>query len=190
MPASAPLHHWKWPATPWYRVRIDFAEINNTHFLLLTDEHSKWLEVTHMPSTTNATATIHNLWSIFSTHGLPVHLVSDNGPPFTSAEFETFMKQNGVYHIRTPPFHPSSNGPAEKAVQKIQEGSPEGQINSTIKAQTSKFPPQLSNHSSFSNRPSSMHLVNASIYPDKVRSRPLKSYRRDLPSSAISMFFP
>ena len=117
MPASAPLHHWKWPATPWYRVHTDFAEIYNTHFLLLTDAHSKWLEVAHMPSKTNATATIHTLRNIFSTHGLPVHLVSDNGPPFTSVEFETFMKQNGIYHVRTPPFHPSSNGAAEKAVQ-------------------------------------------------------------------------
>ena len=70
-----------------------------------------------MPSTTNATATIHTLRNIFSTHGLPVHLVSDNGPPHTSAEFETFMKQNSIYHIRTPPFHLSSNGAAEKAVQ-------------------------------------------------------------------------
>ena len=70
-----------------------------------------------MPSTTNATATIHTLRNIFSTHGLPVHLVSDNGPPFTSAELKTFMKQKGIYHIRTPPFHPASNGAAEKAVQ-------------------------------------------------------------------------
>ena len=140
-----------------------------------------------MPSTTNATATIHTLRNIFFSHGLPVHLVSDNGPLFTSAEFETFMKENSIYHIHTPPFHPSSNGAAEKAVQTFKRAF---QKDSTIKAQTSKFPPQLSNHSSFSNRPSTMHLVNASIYLDKVRSRPSKSYRRDLLSSTISMSFP
>jgi uncharacterized protein YndB with AHSA1/START domain len=61
MPASAPLHHWSWPDTPWYRVHIDFAKLNDAHFLVLTDAYSKWLNVVHVPSTTNATATIQVL---------------------------------------------------------------------------------------------------------------------------------
>lgn len=44
-------------------------------------------------------------------------LVSDNGACFTSAEFETFMRQNGVDDVKSAPFHPSSNGLAERAVQ-------------------------------------------------------------------------
>lgn len=32
-------------------------------------------------------------------HGLPEHVVSDNGPQFTSAEFAEFMKANGIKHI-------------------------------------------------------------------------------------------
>ena len=77
--------------------------------------------MTHMPHTT-ATATIQALRSIFAIHGLPMELVSDNGPPFTSEEFAIFMGQNGIRHLRSPPFHPATNGAAERAVQTFKNG--------------------------------------------------------------------
>ena len=43
-------------------------------------------------------------------------------PPFTAAEFENFCKMNGIHHLRTPPFHPASNGAAERAVALIKAG--------------------------------------------------------------------
>ena len=78
--------------------------------------HSKWPEVIQMPSTTFF-KTIEALRSLFAKYGLPEQLVSANGPQFTSEEFTDFMKVNGIKHIRSVPYHPSTNGLAERFVQ-------------------------------------------------------------------------
>ena len=73
-----------------------------------------------MKSTT-AVKTISVLRHIFATYGLPLQLVSDNGPQFVSKEFEVFMKNNGVKHTRSSPYHPASNGEAESFVRTFKE---------------------------------------------------------------------
>ena len=47
--------------------------------------------------------------------------MSDNGSQFISADFEKFLKQNGVRHVRTAPYHPASNGAAEHFVQTFKQ---------------------------------------------------------------------
>ena len=116
-PAVAPLHPWIRPARPWSRVHIDFAGPFMGHmFLIAVDAHSKWPEVVQM-NTTNAAQTITVLRQMFATYGLPKQLVSDNGPQFTSAEFTEFCSVNEIQHVRVAPYHPSSNGLAERFVQ-------------------------------------------------------------------------
>ena len=60
--------------------------------------------------------------SSFATLGLPEELVTDNGPSFTSEEFAKFQRMNGIKHITTAPYHPGSNGLAERTVQTIKRG--------------------------------------------------------------------
>ena len=79
-------------------------------------KNSKWMEVFPLNNATTH-STIEKLRLAFATHGLPDKVVSDNGTPFTSAEFNEFMKKNGILHICTSPYHPSSNGLAERAVR-------------------------------------------------------------------------
>ena len=122
VPQKAPLQPWSWPTRPWSRIHIDFAgPMLGKMFLVVIDAHSKWLEVIPM-STSTALTTIQTLRTLFAQFGIPESIVSDNGPQFVSAEFEQFCKRNGIKHIRVAPYHPSSNGLAERAVRIFKEG--------------------------------------------------------------------
>ena len=85
-------------------------------YLIVVVALSKWLEiaVTH---TATSEATIEGLRHMLVTHGVPDTLVSDNGSCFTSKQFANFCNRNRITHVRSAPFHPASNGLAERAVQ-------------------------------------------------------------------------
>ena len=125
-PAVAPLHPWIWPSRPWQRVHVDFAgPFLGKSFLIIVDAHSKWPEVFEMGDTTTA-KTIAVLRHLFASYGLPEQLVSDNGPQFSSADFSQFMKANGIKHTKCAPYHPSSNGAAERFVRTFKQAMKAG----------------------------------------------------------------
>ncbi len=116
-PALAPQHPWEFPSRPWKRIHIDFCgPFQDRMYLVVVDAHSKWPEVIPMKTTTTE-QTIDALRTIFARWGLPEQLVSDNGPQFTSDQFEVFMRENNVKHLRGAPYHPATNGQAERFVQ-------------------------------------------------------------------------
>lgn len=67
-------------------------------------------------------------------------LSSYNGPQFTANEFSDFMKANGVKHIRTAPYHPASNGEAERFVQTFKHSLKAGKNDSgTLHQKLTRF---------------------------------------------------
>ena len=121
-PAPAPLHPWEWPESPWSRIHLDFVgPFMGQMFLIVVDAHSKWVDAQVMSNITSC-KTIGKLKQLFATHGLPKTIVTDNGSSFTSNEFQDFVKRNGIRHVTSAPYHPSSNGLAERAVQLVKKG--------------------------------------------------------------------
>lgn len=116
-PPRAPPQPWPYHAQPWSRIHIDFlGPLNGKTYLVLIDATSKWLEVFDMPRT-NAMCVIRVLRATFARFGLPLEVVSDQGPPFTSSEFRNFLIRNGIRQSFSPIYHPASNGAAENAVK-------------------------------------------------------------------------
>ena len=116
-PAATPLHRWEYPARAWQRLYIDFAgPFQGRMYLLLVDAFSKWPEIVEMKST-SAEDTIDELRAIFARFGLPEQIVSDNGPQFTSEAFQKFTSRNGIRHVTGAPYHPATNGIAERLVR-------------------------------------------------------------------------
>lgn len=99
---------------------IDFAgPVQSQTFFIIVDAYSKWLEIILM-TTTTAEATITALWTIFTTHGLPDVLVSNNGAQFTAKKIEAFLAERDP----TCPgctFSLASNGQTEWIVQSTKE---------------------------------------------------------------------
>jgi transposase InsO family protein len=118
-PPKVPLQSWPQATKPWERIHIDFAgPFFDQYFLVVVDAHSKWPEVKIVQSPT-APAVTEFLDELFSRFGDPETIVSDNGSQFTSDHFAAFCKEHGIQHLRTAPYHPQSNGQAERFVDTL-----------------------------------------------------------------------
>lgn len=51
---------------------------------------------------------------IFTKHGCPSYIVSDNGPQFVSHEFKRYVDSLGIKHNKTVEYHPQANGLDER----------------------------------------------------------------------------
>ena len=114
---AANLSPWPIPDNPWDRVHVNFAgPFLGSMWLLAMDAHSKWPSVIRLANYPTTEITIAGLDALFTIWGLPKTLVSDNGPQFASADFANWCRSNGIVHMTSAPFHPSSNGEVERLV--------------------------------------------------------------------------
>ena len=119
---AVPMHPWERPDHPWDRVHVDYTgPFMGQMFLVVIEAYSKWIEIEMVKSAT-AQNTIEHLHMMFARFGLPKVLVTDNETCFTSSDFSEFTSRNGIGYLRIAPYHPSSNGQAERAVQTFKLG--------------------------------------------------------------------
>lgn len=121
-PVKTLLSSWEYPERPWQRLHIDYAgPMDDYFFLVIVDAYSKWPEI-FATKTSTAVATIKFIEETFSRFGIPEMIVSDNGTQFTSNQFQMFCKSLGISHFTTAPYHPQSNGQAERFVDTFKRG--------------------------------------------------------------------
>ena len=116
-PPQAPIHPWMMPEKCWSRIHIDHAVNFMGHtWLVLVDAYSKY-PIVHATSSTSSKATIQLLEEDFAHFGFPHTIVSDNATSFTSEEFQEWCSERGITHLSGAPYHPATNGAAERLVQ-------------------------------------------------------------------------
>lgn len=113
---SEPLMPSPLPERPWKVIAIDQLEFNNKQYLAVIDKYSRWIELKQINPPTARTV-IQRLKEIFSVHGIPETVQSDNGPQFTSMEYKDFAKSWGFEVTTSSPYFPQANGAAERCVQ-------------------------------------------------------------------------
>ena len=57
----------------------------------------------------------------FAHFGFPHTVVTDCASTFKSDEFQEFCKENGIVHLTGAPYHPATNGAAERLVQPFKQ---------------------------------------------------------------------
>ncbi|XP_017493034.1 PREDICTED: uncharacterized protein K02A2.6-like [Rhagoletis zephyria] len=120
-PPAAPRQHIPAREEPWETLHIDFAgPFQGYVFLVVVDAMSKWLDVKIVKNMA-ASEVKRTLREVIATHGVPKRIISDNGTAFVSAEMKDFYASNGIKFSSTAPYHPSSNGQAERMVQYLKD---------------------------------------------------------------------
>uniref|UniRef100_A0A8D9B7U7 RNA-directed DNA polymerase n=1 Tax=Cacopsylla melanoneura TaxID=428564 RepID=A0A8D9B7U7_9HEMI len=117
-PAKVPPHHWEKPKENFSRVHMDYAgPKDGYYYLILVDAKSKWPEIKVLKKAPDTGVTMILLEEIFSMHGYPDFLVSDNASIFKNEVFYMYTKERGITQIFSAPNHPATNGLAERYVQ-------------------------------------------------------------------------
>ena len=106
------------PDGPWQMLATDLFELNGRCYLLVCDYFSKFTIIRSLAAQTSS-AVIQRLRTIFSEYGIPRMVFSDNGPCYSSQEFQRFAEKYLFTHVTSSPHFARSNGQAERAVQTV-----------------------------------------------------------------------
>lgn len=106
------------PERAWSKLGMDLFHFRDADYLLVVDYFSKYPRITKLNDMTSKQV-IAVLKSMFTRHGVPDELFSDNGRQFVSAEMQAFAASWEFVHTTSSPGFPQSNGQAERAAQTI-----------------------------------------------------------------------
>ena len=117
-PPKEPLQAHDVPSKPWECIAMDHFYCQNRLYLLVCDYFNKFPFVFQAKSTNFANIK-EQLEELFSLEGTPEEIMSDNGPPFSSKEFNSFLSGLGIKHTTSSPNYPQSNDFIERQIQTV-----------------------------------------------------------------------
>ena len=115
-PRCEPLMPSELPQHPWQKIGTDMFQLRGENYLLAVDYFSRYPEAIKLNGTTSGNI-IQALKAMFSHHGIPQTVISDNGPQYSSQEFKTFAREYNFSHVTSIPLYPRSNAQAAQRGQ-------------------------------------------------------------------------
>ena len=115
---TEPLMSSSFPSRPWERLAADLFELAGKVYLIVVDYYSRWFEIRRL-NDQSSSRVISVLKELFSTHGIPDIIVSDNGPQFSSDAFRLFTTEYDFIHVTSSPKYSRANGEFERAVRMV-----------------------------------------------------------------------
>ncbi|CAF1503724.1 unnamed protein product [Adineta ricciae] len=114
------LHPIPPPPGVWSRLAMDYvgpvpaSSNGNKYFIVLTDLFSKYAVSKAVPDNTVRTAATFLLHDVFFIYGVPIEIITDNDPHFSSSLYAALLQLTHCCHIKTTPYNPQSNGQCER----------------------------------------------------------------------------
>jgi hypothetical protein len=118
--SQAPLHSLPVPSDCWKSISMDFVfglpnVGNKTGVLVFVDRFSKMVHLTAVSATVSAKqSAIIFIDSVFKLHGMPMEIVSDRDPRFTSRFWQEVFKLVGTNLLMSTTAHPETDGQTER----------------------------------------------------------------------------
>ena len=134
------------------------------------DDHSRlaYAEVLADEKALTAIAFLKRALEFFAGHGVSVQRVmTDNGAPYVSHVHAQACRELHLRHLRTRPYHPRTNGKAERFIQTLQREWAYGRVFQTSTERTTALKPWLNHynftrpHGALSHKPPGSRLTNA-----------------------------
>ena len=120
-PPKQPNHPWMLPKKPWSRIHLDHAiNFMESNWLVIVDSYSKYPCI-HPTTSVSSKATTDLLEQDFAHFGYPHTIVTDNSSSFLSSEFQSWCQERGIVHLTGAPYHPATNGAAERLEQTFKQ---------------------------------------------------------------------
>ena len=106
------------PPHAWHTLTTDLFYWEQSTYLLVVDNYSQFPVVKKMTKTTSK-AIIKLMKCIFNEHALPVKVISDNSPQYSSDEFLQFACDYNFTYVTRSNHHHQLNGLVERNVRTI-----------------------------------------------------------------------
>ncbi|XP_015748886.1 PREDICTED: uncharacterized protein K02A2.6-like [Acropora digitifera] len=113
-----PLMPSSFPSLPWERISMDLFEYKGRRYFITVDCYSRWVEI-KLLTTQTAKSVITAAKELFSTHGIPDIVISNNGPCFSALSLQEFAAKYGFLHTTSSPRYPRANVEVERAVRTV-----------------------------------------------------------------------
>ena len=115
-----PLKPSQLPPGAWQHLATDFHGplSDGQYFMVILDEYSRF-PIVKLIRSTAATHVIPVLAETFNLFGKPSQLKTDNGPPFQSHDFQQYLRQMDISHLKITPYWPRANGIIERFMRNL-----------------------------------------------------------------------
>lgn len=95
------------------------SSAGHSFIITATEYFTKWVEAIPLRKTTSEQVCRFILDNIVARFGIPMTIVTDNGPQFSSQETKNFCHDLGIKHSFSSPYYPQANGQAEASNKAI-----------------------------------------------------------------------